>query len=63
MKIDGRSVLHAVDKVIKLSPARFLHGKSNNEPWDTFTKIWENFYAGRQDSMGKDHGHQFSSIE
>lgn len=61
MTIDGKQVLHIVDKNTKFSAASFLSSETADETWNTFMRIWACMYIGFPDVMETDQGPQFTS--
>lgn len=55
-KLDGWTVLHAVDKDTKLSSAQFLTAETTNATWDMFLEMWMNHYVGYPDILAYDQG-------
>lgn len=63
MKLNNRSVLHAVDRDTKFSAACFLNGETTLHVWQAFLRIWVTTYVGYPDTLALDQGPQFSSEE
>jgi len=59
MYLDGKPVLHVVDKDTLFSAAAFLSGESVEAVWWTYARIWAHAYAGHPEQMHTDQGPQF----
>lgn len=63
MELDGRSVLHTVDKDTRCSAACFLSGESTKDVLKAFSCIWVAPYVGYPDTLALHQEPQFSSSE
>lgn len=63
MKLNNKSILHAVDRDTKFSAACFLNGETTLHVWQAFLHIWVTTYVGYPDTLVFDQGPQFSSEE
>lgn len=63
MKINRRTVLHAVDRDTKFSAACFTNGESTIDIWEAFLSIWVERYIGYPAILALDQGPQFTSRE
>lgn len=63
MKINGKQILHVVDRDTRFSAASFLHGESTKDVWQCYLEIWANKYIGFPDVISVDQGPQFRSAE
>ena len=61
MFLDGKSVLHVVDRDTKFSAAALLRSETIEETWETFMRIWVSVYIGFPDTIATDQGTQFQS--
>ncbi|OSX79162.1 hypothetical protein BU14_0085s0013 [Porphyra umbilicalis] len=59
MYLDGKPVLHVIDKVTLFSAAAFLSGEIVEAVWWTYARIWAHAYAGHPERMRTDQGPQF----
>jgi hypothetical protein len=59
-KIDGKYVLHCVDRGTGLNAARFLNGESAREVWDALLEVWITKYV-TPDVITTDAGSAFVS--
>lgn len=63
MKLDGKSVLHAVYDNTRFSAARFLTGESSNDIWEALLCMWVALRVGYTDVLGLNEETQFPSTE
>lgn len=63
MYLEGKSVLHCVDKDTRFNAAAFLPAETTRAVWMEFVRIWVNAYVGYPDSIAADQGTQFVSEE
>lgn len=63
MKLDEKTVIHAVDRDTKFMAACFLTGESTADLWEAFLTIWVGPYIGHPDTLALDQGPQFISNE
>lgn len=63
MSLDGRHVLHCVDRDTKFGAAAFLSRITAKEIWQTYNNIWAAAYVGHPDVIAADQGTQFTSDE
>ena len=61
MFLEGKSVLHVVDRDTKFSAAVFLRSETTEETWETFMRIRISVYIGFPDTIDTDQGTQFQS--
>lgn len=61
MYIQGRTVLHVVDRGTHFQAARFLNGDSAEEVWHTFMEMWTLTYLGAPDNLKHDQVPQIIS--
>lgn len=61
MYIQGKSVLHVVDRATHFQAARFLQDDSTESIWRTFMQMWVLVYLGAPDNLRHDQGTQFVS--
>eukprot|EP00171_Calliarthron_tuberculosum_P022726 IDg22726t1 len=61
MYIEGRPVLHLVDRATHYQAARFLNDISTECIWRTFMQMWVLVYLGAPDNLRHDQGTQFVS--
>ena len=61
MFLEGKLVLHVVDKDTKFSTAAFLRSGTADETWDRLMRIWVSVYIGFPDTIASDQGTQFQS--
>jgi len=61
MYLDGKSVLHVVDRDTAFSAAAFTDGERVDALWQLYCCIWANPYVGHPSSMHADQGPQFKS--
>lgn len=64
MYLDGKPLLHVVDKDTLFSAAAFLSsGESTEDVWRAYVRCWVTPYVGYSDSMHTDQGPQLVSDE
>lgn len=51
MYIDGRSILHCIEKDTNFNASSYLVNETTWHTWDTFTEIWVNTYIGFSNIM------------
>lgn len=61
MFLDGKAVLHCVDRETKLKAAAFLPDETADTAWQTYQKIWSLPYVGHPEHMHADQGPQLKS--
>lgn len=61
MYLDGRSVMHIVDKDTLFSAAVFTRGERLDELWQLYVNTWANAYVGHPQILHVDQAPQFSS--
>lgn len=61
MFLEGKPVLHCVEKDTKFNVAAFLTGESVDDVWRTYQMIWSLKYVGHPDTLHADQGPQFHS--
>ena len=61
MWIQGKHVLHVVDKATHFMAARFIPDDSTETIWRTFLQMWVLVYLGPPDNLRHDQGTQFVS--
>lgn len=61
MYLDGRSVLHAVDKDTLFSAAAFTRGEKLDELWQLYLHVWVHPYVGHPQVLHVDQAPQFKS--
>ncbi len=61
MYIQGKSVLHLVDRATHFQAARSLDEFSVDTVWKTFMEMWVLSYLGAPDNLRHDQGTQFVS--
>lgn len=61
MYLDGRSVMHIVDKDTLFSAAVFTKGERLAELWQLYVSTWANAYVGHPQILLVDQAPQFSS--
>jgi len=59
MYLDGKPVLHVVDKDTLFSAATLLQGETVEAVWWAYTRSWVYAYAGHPEAMHTDQGPQF----
>jgi len=59
MYLDGKPVLHVVDKDTLFSTATLLQGETVEAVWWAYTRSWVYAYAGHPEAMHTDQGPQF----
>jgi len=59
MYIQGRPVLHCVDKATHYQAAKFIDDISTETIWRTFMEMWSLVYLGPPDNLRHDQGTQF----
>jgi len=59
MYLDGKPVLHVIDKDTLFSAATFLQGETVEKVWWAYTWSWVYAYAGHPEAMHTDQGPQF----
>ena len=59
MYIQGKAVLHLVDRATHFQAARFLESDSTECVWRTFMEMWVLSYLGPPDNLRHDQGVQF----
>lgn len=63
MKLEGRKVLHVVDRDKKFSFCMFLSFEKTIDVWEEFIQIWVSLYVGYQNVTTADQGPQFTITE
>lgn len=63
MYLDGKPVLHVVDRDTKFGAACFLENETTSGTWEAFLYIWVAPYIGFPDMIAVDQGPQFISAE
>lgn len=61
MYLDGRSLMHIVDKDTLYSAASFCHGEATDDLWRQFLTTWAHPYVGHPQVMHTDQAPQFKS--
>ena len=61
MWIQGKHVLHVVDRATHFQAARFIPDDSTETIWRTFMQMWVLVYLGPPDNLRHDQGTQFVS--
>ena len=61
MWIQGKHVLHVVDKATHFMAARFIPENLTETIWRTFLQMWVLVYLGPPDNLRHDQGTQFVS--
>ena len=61
MFLEGKPVLHIVDRDTKFSAAAFLKSETTDETWETLMRIWVSVYIGFPETIATDQGTQFQS--
>ena len=62
MYLDGRPVLHIVDKSTRFSAARFLTKMTTDAVWEAIVLCWSSIYTGLPESGMVDEGAQFRNV-
>ncbi len=59
--IQGKRVLHVVDRATHFQAARFLHDESTESVWKTVMQMWMLIYLGAPDNLRHDEETKFVS--
>ena len=62
MYLDGRPVLHIVDKSTRFSAARFLTKMTTDAVWEAIVLCWSSVYTGLPQWIMVDEGAQFRNV-
>lgn len=62
MYIEGKPVLHEIDKGTHLRSAQFLPNKSSQSIWNAFLRCWANIYVGMPNCILVDQGTEFGDL-
>ena len=54
MFLEGKPILHVLDKDTKFSAAAFLRSETTEETWETLMRIWVSVYIGSPDTITTD---------
>lgn len=61
MYLNGRTLIHVVDKDTNFSAAGFTRGERIEELWQLYLDVWVHKYVGHPQVMHADHAPQFES--